>query len=350
MFEKKLWISHSALSSFERCPHLYYLEYLYKNPKTGNRIQVINPYLSLGSAVHDTVEGLLDLPLKERGKVSLVERYSEIFDTYRGLKGGFISDKKENYFFERGLEMIKNVAKTNFLEQPTVEMKTNFPTISLFSKKEIGIEAVLVGNIDWIQVQKNEKAHVIDFKTGNNKEPGGSLQLPIYALLAKHNLEMDVDKFSYWYLQQDLDPTPQDVGDLDEHLKVIKEKTLAINQAINDNNFPCDYAKKCFSCRDYNKIFEGEAQMVSSGGSRKKDVFCVFKESEVLEKIIEEDFLDEREKKIVELRITDKDADISKELRLDKERLDKITEEIKYKLKNNLRPQELKIVVKMLKK
>ena len=53
-----IWISHSALQDFEKCPRLYYLRSIYRDKKFGNnfRIQMANPYLSLGEIVHDAID------------------------------------------------------------------------------------------------------------------------------------------------------------------------------------------------------------------------------------------------------------------------------------------------------
>ncbi len=343
-YKKILWISHSAISSFTKCPHLYYLEYEYRNPETGNRIQITNPYLALGIAVHETIEGLLSVPIEERKNISLEERFSAIFDKYRGLKGGFLSQKKEDDFYKRGLSMIERVERTNFLSKPSISKIASFPNVDL-----IGEEVKLVGSIDWIELLPSGGAHIIDFKTGNSKESSASLQLPIYTILGKNNIKEEVEKVSYWYLQHDDDPVEQKIGDVDHHRNVIRGKAQEIKDAIEAQEFPCNYQGRCFACRDYNKIFVGEAEKISEAGDR-KDAFCIFKEEDVVEKILIEDFLDEREKKIFEMRLTMSKDDINRELRLSEEKSDKIVAEMKEKLTKNLRKKELKEVIKILSK
>ncbi len=46
------WVSHSSMGDFIKCPRAYYLKNMYKNPKTGKKIGIVSPALSLGSAVH----------------------------------------------------------------------------------------------------------------------------------------------------------------------------------------------------------------------------------------------------------------------------------------------------------
>ncbi len=341
--KKILWISHSAISSFKRCPHLYYLEYVYHNPRTGNRIQVINPYLALGSAVHETIEELLDVPIKKRVQASLKDRFYEVFEKYRGFEGGFISPKKEKRFLEKGVEMVTRVEKSSLLRNPSVGTGTKLPTVNL-----LGESVKLVGSLDWVEALPKGGYHIIDFKTGNNKEKGDSLQLPIYTVLAEKNLQEKVKKVSYWYLQYDSEPVEQKIRKTDEYFPLLKEKAEEIQKAVEENSFPCHYEKKCFGCRDYEKVFQGEAVKVKGRDNRNKDVFCVFKKEEVIEKVMEEDFLDEREKKIFELRMKKPMEKVNKELRLTRKKSEEIVTCLKEKLKKNLHKKELKVVINTL--
>ncbi len=350
MFQKKtLWISHSAISSYSKCPHLYYLEYEYRNPKTGNRIQITNPYLALGLSVHETIEGLLDVSLKERTKVSLKERFDKIFNEYRGLKGGFLCDKKENSFYKRGVMMIERVEKSSFLLKPSKSLENSFPTVNLLENdKDSQIEAKLVGSVDWIEILPNKKAHIIDFKTGNSRESNGSLQLPIYTILAENNLKEEVEKTSYWYLEHDSAPAEHKVGDINYWKNIIEEKAAIIKSAVKRKEFYCNYPGRCFSCGDYEKIFKGEAEKVDLKNTKNKDVFCIFKEKDVIDKVMAGDFLDEREKKIFELRMKKEMKEINKELRLSDKKSEEIVHEIKRKLKKGLRKKELNVVIRLL--
>jgi len=338
-FKNTLWISHSALSAFSRCPHLYYLEYVYRNPKTGNRIQTVNPYFSLGLSVHETIEGLAETPKEERKKVSLKERFESIFENYRGKRGGFVSRKKEEDFFRRGVEMVKRVEKSGFLAKPSATISSNFPTVNL-----TGEEVKLVGSLDWIELLPEGGAHIIDFKTGNNKESNGSLQLPIYTILAKENLPMEVKKVSYWYLQHDDSPVAQEIGDIEKHRETIKEKAETIKNAIKEDHFPCRYNGKCFACGDYKRLFAGEGEMVGTDKERNKDLFIIFDRKEVAEKVLEEDFLEKEEKEIFRERTGSGDSGRTREEGKNKE----VVYKIKEKLKANLSKGELKAIINLL--
>ena len=65
-----VWVSHSSISDFLKCPRAYFLRNVYKDPATGHKITVVTPPLSLGTAVHEVIESLAVLPVEERLKIS----------------------------------------------------------------------------------------------------------------------------------------------------------------------------------------------------------------------------------------------------------------------------------------
>ncbi|MGM0438898.1 MAG: RecB family exonuclease [Patescibacteria group bacterium] len=342
MYKKYLWISHSAINAFERCPQSYYYQYQYKNPETGNRIQIVNPYFSLGLSVHQTIEELGSMSVEERLKVSLKDRFEEIWSEYSGKQGGFVSKKHEKEFKDRGEMMIDRVVNSDFLEKPSTEIKETVPSIDLIPEEDIK----LVGSLDWIRVMEDGSYHIIDFKTGKNKEKKGSLQLPIYNILANKKLDGEVKKFSYWYLNSDDKLTPREFGSTEESLKIIKEKALEIKDHVENNNYPCHYNGKCFACGDYNKIFNGEAEFLGTDPDSGKDLYFVINEDDIVRKLIDREVFDQKEEKVFELRMDGKQADrIKKELRMPSDKIKKIISSIKGKMVKELSSKEVRILV-----
>ncbi len=342
MYKKYLWISHSAINAFDRCPQSYYYQYQYKNPETGNRIQIVNPYFSLGLSVHQAIEELSPLPVKERVNLPLKDRFDEIWDDFSGKKGGFISKKQEEEFKKRGELMIDRVVNSDFLEKPSIEIKENIPNIDLIPEEDIK----LVGSLDWIRVMPDGGFHIIDFKTGKNKESNNSLQLPIYNILASEKLDGEVKKFSYWYLNSEDELTDKKLGSLEESIEIIKDKALEIKDHVENNNYPCHYNGKCFSCGDYDKIFNGQAEFLGTDSESGKDLYFVLDEDDIVRKLIDNEIFDRKEEKIFEMRIEGKQVEeIEKELNLSQERLKKSVSSIKNKLVEELSPKELRILV-----
>ena len=342
MYKKYLWISHSAINTFDRCPQAYYYQYQYKNPETGNRIQIVNPYFSLGLSVHQTIEELGSMSIEERLKISLKDRFEEIWESYSGKQGGFISDKQEKEFKDRGEMMIDRVVNSDFLEKPSTEIEDEVPSIDLISEEDIK----LVGSLDWIRVMDDGGLHIIDFKTGKNKESKKSLQLPIYNILANKKLDGDVKKFSYWYLNSEDELTPRELGSIEESMKVIKEKALEIKRHVENNNYPCHYNGKCFACGDYHRIFNGQAEFLGTDPDSGKDLYFVLNEDDIVRKLIDNEIFSRKEEKVFELRMEGKRVEnIKKELRLEAEKIQKITNSIKEKIVEELSPKEVRLLV-----
>ena len=95
---KATWVSHSSISDFLACPRAYYLRNVFKDPKTGNKITVTSPFLSLGQAVHDVIESLSILPTEERLKVSLLKKFDVSWQKVTGKLGGFRNLEQEKEF------------------------------------------------------------------------------------------------------------------------------------------------------------------------------------------------------------------------------------------------------------
>ena len=190
-----VFISPSSLSDFDKCPKLYYYRYVYKTPDTGLKIQIINPALALGQAVHDTIERFIALEPLLRTKTALEEFFASVWQGLSGEKGGLSSENEEKTYRDRGVAMLENFfANQHFL----TSQKAKLPD---FLKADLGEDLILTGKLDWIE-KVGDGYHLVDFKTGKNEEKDGSIQLPIYVILAGKILQTTDIKASYWYLDQ----------------------------------------------------------------------------------------------------------------------------------------------------
>jgi len=268
-----VWVSHSSISDFQKCPRAYYLKNVYKDPKSGNKIQVMNPSLALGGAVHEVVESLSNLPTDQRLKDSLLEKFDKVWLKLSGKKGGFWDKETEQKFKKRGEDMLRKIIENpGPISQLTVKIKEDLPHYWL--SEDDGI--ILCGKIDWLQyLSDTDSVHIIDFKTSKNEEIGTSLQLPIYLLLVGNTQKRKVSKMSYWYLERDSEPKEVDLPDEQESyekiLKVAKEMKLARQL----NRFRCPEGEAgCFACKPFEKIISGQAEFVGVGGYR-QDIYII---------------------------------------------------------------------------
>ncbi len=273
-----VWVSHSSISDFLKCPRLYYLNHRYRDPQTGHKIQLMTPPLALGQIVHQVLESLSVLPTEDRLKRSLIDRFNQAWDKVSGERGGFFSQDTEQHYKQRGEEMLRKVMKNpGPLKQLAVKIQQDLPHYWL--SEEEGI--ILCGKIDWLQYLSNEDAvHIIDFKTGRKKEDSNSLQLPIYHLLVHNVQKRKVAKASYWYLQTDDEPVEKKLPDLEEaHDKVLKV-AKKIKLARQLEHFKCPQGEDgCPFCRPLDKIVAGEGKKVGTN-DYDQDIYVLPQETE----------------------------------------------------------------------
>lgn len=288
-----VWVSHSSMGDFLKCPRAYFLHNVYKDPKTRRKMAIVSPAMSLGTAVHGVVEGLANFKTEERfqtkneqGKTAprdLLAEYEKEWAKVSGEKGGFKSAEEEAEWKARGAAMIERVAAhPGPLSNKTLKLKGGkddmLPNFFLSEDENI----ILCGKIDWLEhVPEDDSVRVLDFKTGKHDESGESLQLPIYLLLLNELQRRKVSGASYWYLDREDDPKPVALPPLAEArekvLKVAQEvKSAREKRAKGDKDaFVCPRGTKgCFACAPYEAILRGEAKALGVG-EYNQDLFLI---------------------------------------------------------------------------
>lgn len=253
-----VWVSHSSISDFLRCPRAYYLNNVYRNPATGHKIQLVSPPLSLGQVVHQVLESLSVLPVEKRFQQSLVKKFEQEWQQVSGQKGGFFDEDVETRYQQRGRKMLQMVTRhPGPLENLAVKIKQDLPHYWLSQEDNI----ILCGKIDWLEYLPDQDAvHIIDFKTGRKKEDDKSLQLPIYYLLVENVQKRPVVKASYWYLAADQQPGIQDLPDLQQAKQEVLKVAKKIKLARQLEHFKCPQGDRgCSACQPLEKIVQGEA-------------------------------------------------------------------------------------------
>jgi hypothetical protein len=179
-----------------------------------------------------------------------------------GKKGGFSSEEEEKTFYERGLKMIERAENNpEIFKDKTVKIKEDLPWFWLDEKEEI----ILCGKVDWIRhIPEDDSVHIIDFKTGKNKEDENSLQLPIYTLIMKNCQNRETTGIFYWYLDIDDNLTAKEIPDIKESYDKILDIAKEIKKARKEGNFVCPHGG-CKGCEPYEKVLKGEAEYVGVG-------------------------------------------------------------------------------------
>jgi len=279
-----VWVSHSSISDFLKCPRAYYLKNVYKDPKNGHKIKLMSPSLALGSAVHEVLESLSVLPKEKRLSESLVLKFDKVWEKYRGKKGGFFDEDAEYRYKMRGQEMLRRAMNNpGPLARAAVKMQTDLPYFWLSEEENI----ILCGKIDWLEyLPDSDSVHIIDFKTGKAEEDPESLQLPIYHLLVHNCQKRKVAKASYWYLDGDSDSVEKVLPELAEAEKKVLDVARQIVLARKLNRFKCPNGDGCRACAPMEKIFRREGEFVGEDGYRADVYVLPFKKEEEKESII----------------------------------------------------------------
>jgi RecB family exonuclease len=277
-----VWVSHSSMGDFIKCPRLYYLHNVYKDPKTNRKMTIVTPYMSLGIAVHNVLEGLGQYPAAERMSRDLRAQFEEEWLKVTGKKGGFLSKVQEEEFKMRGKDMINTAIKNpRFLVNKRIKLpQSNMPCNFYLSEED---NIILNGLIDWIEYLDDDTLHLIDFKTGKHEEKESSLQLPIYLLLCNALQKRKVSKASYWYLDGDV-MKEKELPDVTTAREQVYRVALAVKQARDAKNFDCPNGENgCRDCFPYEEILkqkrgeESKAEYLGVGGFN-QDVYLVHKD------------------------------------------------------------------------
>ncbi|HAP37595.1 hypothetical protein A2574_01130 [Candidatus Shapirobacteria bacterium RIFOXYD1_FULL_38_32] len=254
-----VWVSHSSISTFLKCPRAYYLQNVYKDPATGHKIKIISPPLALGQAVHEVLESLSVLPTVSRFKQPLLEKFEKSWKKVSGKNGGFLDSQNETIYKNRGIEMIQRVIKNpGPLKNLSVKMSQDLPYYWLSEDDNI----ILCGKVDWLEyLSDTDSVHIIDFKTSKYDESVESLQLPIYHLLVHNCQKRKVSKASYWYLDRSDDLQSKELPDLENsHQQVLKvAKQIKLARSLERFKCPQD---GCRDCLPFERILHGEGEFV----------------------------------------------------------------------------------------
>ena len=254
-----IWVSHSSMSDYLKCPRAYFLRNVYRDPKTNHKISVMEPPLAVGQVVHETIEHLSTLPVADRFTEPLLDRFNDVWKGITGAKGGFKDSEEEEKFKARAEKMIKRVMKHHGpLDKKAIKIRQELPYYWLSEDDNI----ILCGKIDWLEYdEKTDSVRIIDFKTGKFDEDPDSLQLPIYYLLATHTQTKPVHAMSYWYLDRDDEPVDMTLPDEKESHTRIMEIAKKVALARKLGHFKCR-EDGCRVCRPYEAVLAGKATYV----------------------------------------------------------------------------------------
>lgn len=261
---KAVWVSHSTSGDFLKCPRLYYLRNIYRDPRNGHKFTVMTPPLALGQAVHDVIDCLSSLPVEERMTRPLIDRLDECWEKVVGELGGFRDGDEEEEYKERAKRMLLRIVNNpGPISKKAIKIKTEDGLPFYWLSEDDNI--ILCGKIDWIEYLEDDSVHIIDFKTGKHEEEADSLQLPIYSLLSANTQKRKVSRASYWYLDQYDECSEVELPDAQMAFERVYEVAKRMKLARQINHFKCPH-NGCFACRPFERVLKGEGRRVGESG------------------------------------------------------------------------------------
>lgn len=236
-------------------------------------MNIVSPALSLGLAVHDTLESLLAIPAEQRFGQPLTSRFAAAWRQVTGKAGGFTRADEEAATRARGQAMIERVERApGPLANKTIRLNQDLPYYFISPAENI----ILCGKIDWLEyLPQDDSVHVIDFKTGQREEMEDSLQLPIYSLLLKNCQRRLVKRASYWYLHFSDAPQEVSLPAPDEAYDRVMAVARRVQQVRHEQAYACPRGPDgCYACRPFESILCGEAEHVGVG-SYNQDLYLI---------------------------------------------------------------------------
>jgi CRISPR/Cas system-associated exonuclease Cas4 (RecB family) len=257
-----VWISHSSISDYLKCPRLYYLRNMYRDSKTHHKISLMQPSLALGQVVHDVLDEISRFPAEVRFKTSLLNLLDIRWKSVEGKLGGFLHSSEEEATKEKAKKMLTRIMENpGPLKNKAIKIKQDLPHYFLSEEENI----ILCGKIDWLEyIDISDSVHIIDFKTGKFDEDSSSLQLPIYYLLVKNTQSRTVAKASYWYLLRDTVPKEVMLPDEQSSTERVLEIGKKIALARKLEHLKCKQKDGCHFCKPYEDIINGKAECVGA--------------------------------------------------------------------------------------
>lgn len=259
-----VWLSHSSITDYLKCPRAYYLKNMYRDPKNNHKITIMQPALALGQTVHSVLESLSTLAVEERLKESLITKFEKAWKEVSGKKGGFTTTEEEEKYKKRGMEMMERIMKSpGPILKKAIKIRQELPYFWLSEEQNI----ILCGKLDWLEYLEDvDSIRIIDFKTGKFDEDPDSLQLPIYILLATNCQTKKVYGAQYWYLNRDIAPVDVALPTVEDATKRLLEIARTIALARKLERFVCPRKDGCPTCTPYEMVLAGKGEFIGVGG------------------------------------------------------------------------------------
>jgi len=228
-----LQLSPSAVDRYQSCP----LKYLFGSVwgiSGGPRAAT-----TFGNVMHTAIKQFIEALRK--GRKLAFEELETIFRR-EWSSAGFEDDYQEECYLQDGIEQLRAFYQTCIESPPDVIAQERRFSLELDDNVQIK------GRIDQINRLGASEVEIVDYKTGRPKTPAHArtdLQLGIYALAAREELELEPVRLVYYNLQNnECVAATRDA----KQLQVAKSTIQEVASDIRARQFPANPGFQCKSC------------------------------------------------------------------------------------------------------
>ena len=226
-----LQLSASAIDTYQSCPQKYLFQSVW-SIRSGPQAA-----MTFGSVMHNTIRQFI-AELRKKRRLA----WEEVEGIYQRewSSAGFEDEYQEQAYKKEGLEQLQAFYESVMQEPPDAIAQEKYFELPMENN------VVVTGRIDQINRLGPEGEEVVDYKTGKPKverDAQKSLQLSIYALAAREQLDLNPARLVFYNLKSnDAVASSRDSTQLDE----ARQKVQEVAADIRAGEFP---ARPGFLCK-----------------------------------------------------------------------------------------------------
>jgi len=238
VYSKRLRLSYSKMSLYERCPRAFKKLYEDKiSPKP-------QPFFSFGSCIHEIMEGYYDKNVEKKRTLEFLLQLLE--ERWRENRVGYRNEEEESLYKEKSHKMVVDYYN-RFVKNQTF---TPAAAIEDYFEIPVGKDSIMAGFIDRIDKLPEGGFIVLDYKTEptdrSQEAVDKDLQLTLYYWASKTFLNLNIKQLGLFMMSFDkLVTTTRSEDDIPLLMERIEEVTRQIR---HETDFKPKMNKYCLSC------------------------------------------------------------------------------------------------------
>lgn len=208
-------LSASSVKTYEQCPRKYYYTYIDRQPRKDWE------HFDLGNLCHRTLEIFHEIYMKDGAKKSSLSKlmghsFKQARKEFPNMRMPLVQEAKDLL-----MDYLRSVVG-NMPMVKSVEADFNF---------HISDNVAIRGYVDRLDIMKDARYHIVDYKTTKNERYLDPFQLKLYGLWLKEEVDPTITSFKASYI-------------LLRHGAKFKEYELNEEDLVNTKKELLDYASK----------------------------------------------------------------------------------------------------------